>query len=169
MWAEACFLVLTVLTIENVMDHLLHADSKNCALLKEAVIDSILENKVEVLNKVLLKDVTRGLFANLLAASARTDETIWNATNSKDPFQYHSSSVRHLLKYLVARASEEAILNSPSNSVPESAPLEAVLTTEHVLDHRLYAVWCKPGYDASLGGSKKLVNVTFYKFFRCPI
>jgi len=76
MWAEACFLVLTVLTIENVMDHLLHADSKNCALLKEAVIDSILENKVEVLNKVLLKDVTRGLFANLLAASARTDENI---------------------------------------------------------------------------------------------
>lgn len=49
---------------------------------------------------------------------------------------FHSCG-RHLTKYLVAGfvRTSEAILNSPSESIPEIAPLEAVLTTEHVMDH----------------------------------
>ena len=56
------------------MDLLLYADSKNCALLKEAVIDFIVENKDDILQKVALKDVPGGLFAELLAAMSRKEK-----------------------------------------------------------------------------------------------
>jgi len=44
---EACLVKTTTFTVENVMDHLHFADMKNCALLKEAILD----NKVEVITK----------------------------------------------------------------------------------------------------------------------
>jgi hypothetical protein len=47
--AEACLVRTTTFTVENVMDHLHFANRKNCALLKEAAMDFIVENKVEVL------------------------------------------------------------------------------------------------------------------------
>jgi len=84
---------------------------------------------------ILLKE---GHLANQLAATARRDETNRIVTNSEDQYQYHSCG-RHLIKYVVACfvRTSEAILNSPSKSIPEIAPLEAVLTTEHVMDHHL--------------------------------
>ena len=42
--AEAHFVKGTTFTIENVMELLLYAESKNCALLKEASMDYIVEN-----------------------------------------------------------------------------------------------------------------------------
>ena len=42
--AEACY-VRTEITMENMMDNLLYADSKNLALLKEAVMDYIVANR----------------------------------------------------------------------------------------------------------------------------
>ncbi|KAL3768510.1 hypothetical protein ACHAW5_002467 [Stephanodiscus triporus] len=59
--AEACLVEATVFAVENVMDYLLYAYSKNCALLKEAALEFMLENKVEVLKKVSLKDAPGGL------------------------------------------------------------------------------------------------------------
>ena len=43
--AEARLVEDTVITIENVMDLLVYAESKNLALLKEVVMDYIVENK----------------------------------------------------------------------------------------------------------------------------
>jgi hypothetical protein len=40
-----------------VVEHLLYSESKNCALLKEAVIDFIVENKDEVLHKISFNEV----------------------------------------------------------------------------------------------------------------
>jgi hypothetical protein len=68
---EACLVRTTTFTVENVMDHLHFADMKNCALLKEAAMDFILDNKVEVLKKVSLSDAPGGLLADVLAAVAR--------------------------------------------------------------------------------------------------
>ena len=34
------------------MEHLLYAEAKNCALLKETVLDFMVDNNVEVLKKV---------------------------------------------------------------------------------------------------------------------
>ena len=72
--AEACFLNSTVISVDNMMDILLHADAKNCALLKEAVMDFIVENSAEVLEKVSMKDIPGGMFADMLAAVARGDK-----------------------------------------------------------------------------------------------
>ena len=69
--AEAFIVRETTLTMENVMDYLHFADMKNCALLKEATMDFIVENKVEVLEKVSLNDAPGGLLADVLAAVAR--------------------------------------------------------------------------------------------------
>jgi hypothetical protein len=85
--AEACFLEATVFTLENVVDHLLYADSKNCALLKETAVDFMLENKVEVLKKVSMQDIPGGLFTDLLAAVARGEEaTSGNVASSEDKY-----------------------------------------------------------------------------------
>ena len=66
--AEAWYVKSNAINIENMMDNLHYADSKNCALLKEAVMDFIVANSLEVAEKVSLKDVPPGLFADLLTA-----------------------------------------------------------------------------------------------------
>ncbi len=45
--AEVRFVEATTFTMDNVMDNLLYAESKNCALLKESVMDFIAENKIK--------------------------------------------------------------------------------------------------------------------------
>jgi len=69
--AEACYVESTTISVDNMMDNLLYADSKNCALLKETVMDFIVENGQDVLEKVSLKDVPGGMFADLLTAMTR--------------------------------------------------------------------------------------------------
>ena len=69
--AESCFVATTTITTNNVLELLLYADSKNCALLKEAAMDFIVENASEVLTKVSLKDIPAGLYSDLLAAVVR--------------------------------------------------------------------------------------------------
>jgi hypothetical protein len=49
--AEAHFVQATSFCLENFMEHLIYAEKKTCALLKEAVVDFIVENKDEVLKK----------------------------------------------------------------------------------------------------------------------
>ncbi|KAL7531207.1 hypothetical protein ACHAWF_003674 [Thalassiosira exigua] len=72
--AEAFYVRSTKLSLDNVMDNLLYADAVNCALLKEAAIDFVAEHGAEVLKSVSLKDVTGGMFADLLAAMTRNKE-----------------------------------------------------------------------------------------------
>lgn len=72
--AEACFVNSTQISVENMMEHLVYADKMNCALLKEAVMDFIVENKVELLEKGALKEAPGGLLTNVLAAMARGEK-----------------------------------------------------------------------------------------------
>jgi len=81
---EACLVKTTTFTVENVMDRLHFADMKNCALLKEAAMDFILDNKVEVIEKVSLSDAPGGLLADVLAAVAR-EENIRNGNVLPSP------------------------------------------------------------------------------------
>jgi len=74
--AEVQYVELITITTGNVVELLLYADSKNCALLKEAAMDFIAENVQEVLDQVSLKDVPGGLYADLLAAMVREREWI---------------------------------------------------------------------------------------------
>ena len=69
--AEAWYVKSTTITIDNVMDNLLYADSKNCTLLKEAAMDFVVENGVEVYEKVSFENVPSYLMKDLLAAVNR--------------------------------------------------------------------------------------------------
>lgn len=47
--AEVCYVDLTTVTVENVVDNLHFSDTKKCALLKEKVMDFLVENEAETL------------------------------------------------------------------------------------------------------------------------
>ena len=78
----------TEITIDNVIDNLLYAHAKNCALLKESVMDFILvENKQEVLRRVSFRDAPGDVCNDLLAAVLRhydKDSTIDDGENETD-------------------------------------------------------------------------------------
>jgi len=82
--AEASLVNATIISVENMMDHLLYADSKNCAHLKEAVMDFIVENKVNILQKVSFKDVPGTMISDVLAAMARGEKKPGNDKGSDE-------------------------------------------------------------------------------------
>ena len=53
--AEVWYIMTTAFTADNVIQHLQYAESKNCALLKEAAVDFIV--KSSLINSKLLVDV----------------------------------------------------------------------------------------------------------------
>ena len=72
--AEAHLVQATTFTIENVKEVLIYADSMNCALLKEAAMDFVVQNKDEVMSKISFGDTIPGtLMRDLMAAYARGD------------------------------------------------------------------------------------------------
>ena len=74
--AEAYFVEGTIITVENVMDHLLYAESKNLALLKEASVDYIVANKADAFNKLNTNDLILpgSLIKDLLVALIRNEK-----------------------------------------------------------------------------------------------
>ena len=69
--AEASLVNTTTLSVENVKDLLIFADSNICALLKEAAMDYILENNNVVLENIRFDDAPGLLVSDVLAAIAR--------------------------------------------------------------------------------------------------
>ena len=71
--AEARYVSFTTaITCDNVMEHLHFADSKNCDLLRERVMDVIVENKSDFLAKKTLSGAPpEGLINDILAAIVR--------------------------------------------------------------------------------------------------
>ena len=72
--AEAYYVESAEITMDNMMDNLLYADSKNLALLKEAVMDYIVANKKDIIGKVSFNDFPGHLVTDLLTAVARGEE-----------------------------------------------------------------------------------------------
>jgi hypothetical protein len=72
--AEACYVSSMTVTMENVMEHLHFADSKNCALLKEAIIDFIVENKGTIIENRIMADAPINLANDILAAIWRIEK-----------------------------------------------------------------------------------------------
>jgi hypothetical protein len=86
--AEASLVEGTTFTIENVMELLLYADSKNLALLKEAAIGYMAENRDEVLEKLSFTDVP-----GTLVRDVRN-----NGTNVHVDNQYNALRISELRK-----------------------------------------------------------------------
>ncbi|KAL9190035.1 hypothetical protein ACHAXT_007246 [Thalassiosira profunda] len=70
--AEACYARSLELSVDNVLDNLLYADSKNCALLKEMVVDFVAENGKDILGKVSFNDAPGSVVTDLLTVMTRS-------------------------------------------------------------------------------------------------
>ena len=79
--AEGWYVNNIDITIDNVIDTLLYAHAMNCALLKESVMDFIVENKQEVLQRVSFQDVPGDVCKDLLAATLRHDEEQYSTSD----------------------------------------------------------------------------------------
>ncbi|KAL7531372.1 hypothetical protein ACHAWF_003741 [Thalassiosira exigua] len=71
--AEVWLVKTTKINGRNMMELLLYADAKHCALLNEAVMDFIMENRSEVLEYASFHDAPRSLGSDILAATLRKD------------------------------------------------------------------------------------------------
>ena len=107
--AEACYVKSNEITMDNMMDNLLYADSKNLALLKESVMDYIVKNKGDILGKVSFDNVPGGAISDVLAAVARGEET---GNDSKDYNKMRVGKLRKMLdeKGLDVDGSREAMI-----------------------------------------------------------
>ncbi|KAL3770229.1 hypothetical protein ACHAWU_009169 [Discostella pseudostelligera] len=84
---EVHYVSSLTLTLDNVMENLHFADSNNCALLKESVMDYIIKNKVEMLEKKVLSDaIIEGLGSDILAAIIRGEKKDGVAESHEDNF-----------------------------------------------------------------------------------
>ena len=72
--AESYYVNSTKITVDNMMDNLLYADSKNCALLKEAVIDFAIENGQDIIGKISFDNVPGSMMTDLLTAVTRKEK-----------------------------------------------------------------------------------------------
>jgi len=109
--AEATYVKSTTFSMDNIMDNLLYADSKNLALLKEATMDYIVANKGDILGKVSFNDLPGSIANDLLAAVARGEEARGEG-NSTDYNKMRVGKLRKMLdeKGLNVDGSREAMI-----------------------------------------------------------
>mmetsp|Transcript_11349 Transcript_11349/g.20884 ORF Transcript_11349/g.20884 Transcript_11349/m.20884 type:complete len:387 (-) Transcript_11349:228-1388(-) len=88
--AEAWYVTYCNFTVDNVIEELLYADAKNCPLLREAAIDFILKNTMEVIqsdsfeNILMTKTITKEIMLAMASAEQgnndssdkKTDESV---------------------------------------------------------------------------------------------
>ena len=82
--AEACLVRSATFTPDNILDNLLYADSKNCALFLEKAMDYVVENRDEVVEKVSFDDLPGSMVNDVLTALGSKRQ----ARMSGDDFTY---------------------------------------------------------------------------------
>ncbi len=138
--AEAVYLNSTILTFANAMDNLLYADAKNCALLKEAVLDFLAENSTEAINnkEISFTDFPGSVVRDLMVAFGRSKKhtrkrvDIWGDSGSEDEENHDEDD------YSVMRVSElRRKLNAKGLNVDGSreAMIEALNNSSEGLNH----------------------------------
>jgi predicted amino acid-binding ACT domain protein len=126
--AEAFLVRETVFSLENVMEHLQYAESMNCALLKEAAMDFIVENSAEVIDKLSFNDVVSPtLFRDVLAAVSRREKKsgVSGGGDSNNNSRFSSMRISEL-----RRESHEMGLNVDGSREMLIAALKAVQEVE---------------------------------------
>ena len=107
--AEANYVQLLSFSLENVAEHLLFADSVNCALLKETALDFIVENAFEFAKQKQLMDLPESLHNDILLAMALK----WNkarAAGSLDAMRVHELRRLSLEKGLAIDGTREMMI-----------------------------------------------------------
>ena len=95
--AEASLVNSTTTTFDNAIDNLLYADSKNCALLKEAVIDFIAENSTEAAHKLSFGNVPGHVIPDLLTAMNRKGSEGGTIPDTNDLKSMRVNALRKML------------------------------------------------------------------------
>ena len=96
--AEAAFVESTDISLDNAMDNLLYADSRNCALLKEAVMNFLAENHREAAVRISFTDCPGHLMKDLLVAfSGKYIKADANRTEKDDLTTLSVSALRRKL------------------------------------------------------------------------
>ena len=80
--AEESYVKSTKITMANVMDNILYADAKNCALLKEAAMNFLAENSSDAAEKISFDDVPGHLMKDLLVAFNMKDKSKKDASGT---------------------------------------------------------------------------------------
>jgi hypothetical protein len=116
--AEAAYVKSTTITMDNAMDNLLYADAKNCALLKEAVMNFLAENSADASEKISFNDVPGHLMKDLLVAVSRNGKKDASGTSTDELTSLSVSDLRRKLaeKGLDIDGSREAMIESIQNS-----------------------------------------------------
>ena len=94
--AEARLVEGTTFTIENVKELLIYAESKNCALLKEAAMDYVVANKTDVIKKLSFADAPGTLLNDMLTAFVRSETEYGGPTGGNDESDLSSMRVSEL-------------------------------------------------------------------------
>ena len=121
--AEAAFVTSETFTFENAIDNLLYADARNCALLKEAVMDFISENRKEATEKLTFNNVPGHVIPDLLTAVNRDDSKGSTSTDANDFSMMRVSTLRKMLhkKGLDVDGSRETMIATLKDNQQESA------------------------------------------------
>jgi hypothetical protein len=117
--AEAAYVESIEITIDNAIDNLLYADAKNCALLKEAVMNFLAANPDETAEKISFDDVPGHLMKDLLFAVGRNNKKEASGTNVNELTTLCVNALRRKLDEmgLDVDGSREAMIESiKSNS-----------------------------------------------------
>jgi hypothetical protein len=113
--AEAAYVESTNITVENAIDNLLYADSKNLAVLKEAVVDFLVDNGKEVSSKASFNDLPGHVVKDVLVATARKED---KKRDADDIDMMRVSELRRKLhqKGLDVDGSREAMIDALKSS-----------------------------------------------------
>ena len=126
--AEAFFVGATTFSLENVMEQLLYAESMNCALLKEAAMDYLIENSAAVIDKISFNDLhTPTLMRDVFAAVARGKKNVGvsGGEDGDDDSRFNSMRISELRqeahkKGLNVDGSREMLIAALKSAVQEA-------------------------------------------------
>ncbi|EJK69635.1 hypothetical protein THAOC_09086, partial [Thalassiosira oceanica] len=82
--AEAVLTGQTEITVDNMLDNLLYANSKNLALFQEKIMDFVAENGSKIVGKVSFDDVPSSLISDILTAFAQGKKSNGEAAPEDD-------------------------------------------------------------------------------------
>lgn len=110
--AEAQYVSSIKVTFDNVMENLHYADSMNCALLKEVVIDFIVKNRAEIIRRNFMKDAPGGLINDVLAATIRNENEGFEDADDVNAMSINEIRRRAHEKGLDVDGSRESLISS---------------------------------------------------------
>ena len=116
--AEAAYVKSVDITLDNAVDNLLYADSRNCALLKEAVMTFMVENNYDAAEHISFADFPVHVVKDLLIAVGRNNKKDSNGANADELATLSVSELRRRLdaKGLEVDGSREAMIESIKNN-----------------------------------------------------